>query len=387
MKPYRILFFISSLDCGGAEIHLLNLAMFLKKAGHIPAVCTLSSGEGALDTAFFSNEIPLFRLPLDSLSELAFPSKIRSLKRILNGFGPDIVHGHLYHAEVVALAASFIQRLPLAVTRHSSGLELNGARRFAARLIHLRARAIIAVSGEAYEEAESLGCSEEKLELIANAVDTERFKPMNTSEREDRRKGLVEKVFGDAVPYSAGTIIIGSVGGLKSVKDYPFLIEVASRVSNDVRLEGRGLKPRFVIVGEGEERRRLEWLLKNKGLQHVVALFGYSDELERIYPLFDIFALTSKAEGVPLALLEAMASSVPAVATDVGGVKEALGDCGLAVPHGDVDSFVEGLSTLILDGDLRTELGRRARVRAMEKFDREAWGEAVLDIYRRMIFR
>jgi len=380
MDRYRILFFISSLKTGGAEHHLLNLCRYLKGTGHEPAVCTLSPAEDGLESALILDEVPLYRLPLASLAFLPTPRSDRSLRRIMAESRADLLHAHLFHAEVAGVWAGLRTSAPLVVTRHSAGLEFGGWRRVLARCYGRRVSRCIAVSREAAAEARGMGYPEEKVAIIPNAVDARRFRPLEDPEREKRKRSLVAELFPGED--AERVMLIGSVGGLKPVKAYSLFVEAAARFVASGPEGGAAIAPRFVIFGEGPERGSLDELSRSLGLGRSFALPGRRDGLDEIYPLFDIFVLTSRTEGVPLALLEAMSSGVACVGSDVGGIGEVLGDAGMLVSSGDEAGFAAALSRLAGDHPHRVELGRRSRVRILERYDVEIWGELIIEIYR-----
>ncbi|HER43449.1 MAG TPA: glycosyltransferase [Candidatus Eisenbacteria bacterium] len=381
MDSYRILFLTSSLRTGGAENHLLNLCRYVKSKGHEAAVCTISPREEGLESSLLVEGVALYRIPLSSLAGLPFRGRVAGLKRVVSRFDPDILHAHLFHGEVLAWLASHFTDAPLLATRHSSGLEFGGWRRLAARCMRRRFSALIAVSREAMEEARGSGYGEDEVFLVPNAIDTTRFRPFGEEERARRRSGLLERFFPGA---SETAPIVGSVGGLRPVKNFPLLVEIAERLGAG---GGGTASPRFILFGEGPQREELSRLIERAGLGSTFILAGRSDRLEEIYPLFDIFVLTSRSEGTPLALLEAMACRVACIASDVGGVGEAVGDAGMKVPPGDAEGFSSAVLSLIEQPRMRAELGRRARVRVLERYDTDAWGESILGIYRSALRR
>lgn len=379
MKTYRVLFFISSLKSGGAENHLINLCRFLKGSGHRPGVCTLSFGEDALEETLARDGVVLFRLPLRSLRELILPSTLSLLRRTVRRFHPDIIHAHLYHAEVVSALAGFFSNAPVLATRHSAGLEFGGFRRLAAKWIRPRFNRLITVSEEAAFEAESLGFRRGLLEKIHNAVDTQRFHPLGTAEREAKRHELITRLYPSPVPEHV--LVVGSVGGLKVVKNFPLFIRTAARLCRE-RTE-RETDPRvlFLIAGEGRERGKLAGLAGELGIISRFALPGHFDRPEDLYPLLDLFVLTSFTEGLPMVLLEAMASGVACVAADVGDIGEVLGDAGVLVKEHAEEAFAVELGSLLADEAGRIELGAAARKRVADRYSIGAWGKRVLDVY------
>jgi len=376
MEPLRILFLTSSLGVGGAERHVLGLCRYLRGAGREPSVCTLSRVEEGLETSFVGEGIPMFRLPLDSLRGLASPRFVSGLGRVIAASRPDILHAHLYHAEVVAGFSSLLRRVPVVTTRHSAGIEFRGSRAWIARLLSRRFAACVAVSDEAADEAVSTGFPRRLVEVVPNAVDPDRFKPAPPAERGSRRAALAASLF----PGASGRdfLLVGSAGGLKAVKNFPLLVRAASRLAG-----GEGAPDvRFAIFGEGKEREKIASLARGLGLEARFALPGRRDDLEALYPLLDVFVLPSLREGVPLALLEAMSSGVACVASEVGGIPGVLSGAGVLVPSDDEEGFVRAMRRLVDDGGARAELGRLARVRVLERHSVELWGERMLAVYR-----
>ena len=383
MDHYRILFFTSSLKTGGAEHHILNLCRWLRSAGHECAVCTLSPAEDGLETVFLKEGIPLYRMPLRSLGALPSPHVVSVLRTIARDFRPGLIHAHLFHAEVAAAFAGSLMRVSVVVTRHSAGLEFRGWRSLAARMLAPRFAACIAVSGGAADEALGTGIPRERITVIPNAVDPARFSPVDEYERERRRTALAAELFrgGAAGPF----VLVGSAGGLKPVKNFPLMLRVAARLAANAASRPPAPGMRFVIFGDGGERESLAALSVDLGIEPLVSLPGTCGNLERIYPLLDIFLLPSWSEGVPMALLEAMSSGVACVASDVGGVGEVLADAGLLARPGDEDAFTESLQHLVTNVDRRKELGRRARVRVLERYNVDIWGDRILAVYRSVL--
>jgi glycosyltransferase involved in cell wall biosynthesis len=388
MDSYRILLMISSLGTGGAEHHLINLCRYLAANGHQPAVCVVSSRDDALEPILRAESIPRYPLGLRSLRMLLCPPNLLTARNMIGEFAPDVIHAHLFHAEVTAAVTSVFTRAPLVATRHSAGLEFEGARRSAVRLMRSRFASVIAVSDQAREEAIRLGYKSERVKTIPNGVDTDRFRPFSEEERRERRTAFCERFF-PGVP-EADLLLVGSVGGLKPVKNFSVLPRIAARVAG-----GRApyaSRARFVLIGEGGERDALAAAIRETGTGPIFAMPGATDSPETYYPLFDLFVLPSITEGVPMAALEAMASGAACVCTDVGGVSETLGAAGRCaagrcVPGGDEDALYMAISSLLGDERERDDLARRARRRAVERYGMAAWGARTVAVYESVLLR
>ena len=288
-----------------------------------------------------------------------------------------------FHAEAAAAYASMLMGVPVVATRHSAGLEFRGWRRHLARSLAPRFAACIAVSGEAAEEALATGFPRTKVTVIPNAVDPERFHPAEEPARARRRASLVADLFPGTGTHEL--VLVGSAGGLKPVKNFPLMLRVASLLLADGAAGPGGPALRFVIFGEGDERELLRVLARDLEIDPFVSLPGRRGDLDALYPLLDIFLLPSLSEGVPLALLEAMSSGVPCVATAVGGVGEVLEGAGVLVASGDEIALKTAMQDLIVNPDRRRELGRRARVRVLERYNMDIWGEKILAVYRSVL--
>jgi len=194
---------------------------------------------------------------------------------------------------------------------------------------------------------------------IANGIDTTQF-IQATLEKENRP---LLKAF--APP---GTLLIGTVGRLDPVKDQSGLISAFNHLCEMLPEERDRL--RLVIIGEGKQRPELETQITHLGLGDQVRLLGNRSDIAHLLAEFDIFALSSVAEGMPGVLLEAMASGLPVTSTNVGGVSEVVlsGVTGKLVPMGDPLALAEALSEYVLDSNLRVRHGAAGRERVETAF-------------------
>jgi glycosyltransferase involved in cell wall biosynthesis len=223
------------------------------------------------------------------------------------------------------------------------------------RAANRKASAIVCVSDHVrstFEEA--FPRSARIMRTIRNGVDTSRFAaPVD-------RRGCRE-LFG--LPRDA--VVIGTVGRLVPVKNHALLIEAFSRIS------ARFPEIRLAILGQGKSRDSLASLAAGEGLEGRISIHQTVSDVAKFYGALDIFALSSDSEGLPLTLLEAMASGLPVAATSVGGIPEAVEDgaSGLLVPPGDAGNLAAALATLLENPDLASSMGQRGRIAAMERFD------------------
>jgi glycosyltransferase involved in cell wall biosynthesis len=179
----------------------------------------------------------------------------------------------------------------------------------------------------------------------------------------------------------AGARVVGTVGNFTAKKDQATLLRaVASlRPAGDV-------ETMLVLVGLGPLERDLRALAAELDIAERVLFAGSRDDVFALLPAFDVFALSSRFEGLPIALLEAMASGVAPVVTDVGGIPEVITDGvdGLLVAPGDPDALAAALAKLLEDDALRADVGARARERA-RAFDLVHAVRLTEDVYRQVV--
>ncbi len=173
-----------------------------------------------------------------------------------------------------------------------------------------------------------------------------------------------------------------TVGNLRAVKGYPFQMDVVQRVLGD----GKYGDVRFVWVGEGPDEPMLKQMAAERGLGDRILIYGASRDVRPILFHAELFFLSSKEEGMPRGLMEAMAMRLPAMATNVGGIPEVVrhGIDGLLVPYGDVEAAAGNMRMLLDSTDLRVQLAGSAERRIVEHFSFDAVARKYADLYARL---
>ncbi len=168
----------------------------------------------------------------------------------------------------------------------------------------------------------------------------------------------------ESAPQPDRPVIIGTLAYLSPEKGLKHLVEAA------VLMPGARSRMRFVIVGDGDCRRELEEQVHARNLDACFQFAGFRDNIGDYLASFDIFVLPSLSEGLSSSILSAMASSLPVVATDVGGIPELVrdGDNGLLVPPADAAALAKALQFLVENPEERFRMGRRGRIRMEEQF-------------------
>jgi glycosyltransferase involved in cell wall biosynthesis len=178
-------------------------------------------------------------------------------------------------------------------------------------------------------------------------------------------------------PHDRPTPRLIAVGRLKAPKDFLTLLRALAALSEHAF--------ETLIVGEGPDRGEIEAEIARLGLDGRVQLAGERDDVADLLAGSDVFVLSSRSEGLPVSVLEAMAAELPVVASDVGGLSELVvdGETGLLVPTGDEAALGDALAGLLEDRERRRELGAAGRARAETLFDLAAFRQAHLDLYDR----
>jgi glycosyltransferase involved in cell wall biosynthesis len=191
---------------------------------------------------------------------------------------------------------------------------------------------------------------------------------------------------------SDDALLIGIVGRLTEIKNHRMFLNVVARLKAIDPACRRHGAVRFIVIGDGALRESLEDEAKAHELEKDVLFVGGRRDPEYFYPALDVVALTSRNEGTPLTLIEAMANARPVVATTVGGVVDLLGDVvedgpyqvcrrGIGVPAGDEEAFVAALSRIIRDRSLRHELGESGLEFVEVNYSKERLFEDIKGLY------
>lgn len=261
----------------------------------------------------------------------------------------SIWHGHDYKSNALGLLLRRFWPMHLVTTVHGWGVE--DTRRASQyyridRLCLPYYDRVICVSEDLYEQCLGCGVPAERCTLIENAIDVDEYARCLMIDEAKARLGLPTRRW-----------TIGAVGRLSAEKGFDALIRSVHELLR------AGLDVSLLIVGEGEQRRKLEGLIAALGAQDRIRLLGYRADTRDCYEAMDVFALPSYREGLPNALLEAMAMSVPVVATRIAGIPRVIEHeaNGLLVRPGAVEELAAALANVLHDAGLRDLLGRQAR--------------------------
>lgn len=306
------------------------------------------------------------------------PGAVLKLARLLRDFSPQVVQTWMYHADLLGLAAARLARTgKVAWNIRCSDLDLSAYSRMTAltvRACALLSRfpdAVVANSSAGREFHRRLGYHPKRFPVIGNGFDLSRFVP------DPKARDAVRRELG--VP--AGAPLVGLVARWDPAKDHAAFFQAAGLLVRD------GSDARFVLCGQGvdPDNPDLARWIREQGLSGRVSLLGLRDDVPRIMAALDVFASSSRSEGFPNVLGEAMASGVPCAVTDVGDSAEVVGEWGVIVPPGDPQALAMAVGGLLaLSPDARKALGALARERVGRLYSMEAVARAYEDLYREL---
>jgi glycosyltransferase involved in cell wall biosynthesis len=349
---------------GGAEVVVIELARELRRRGHTVIAVGPEEGPGWLSGKLraLGFERHTYRLdrPID-------PRALMRMIRMLRGLRLDVIHSHEFDMAFYGALAARRLGIRHVITMHGSDQVMAVARRrWALRLAAALSSATLTVSDHSREYMEShVPFGAGRIGVVHNGV------PDRPGDREATREAL--KLADDEV-------MVLSVGNLRPRKGHAVLVEAMGSLSGDPDLP----KWRLVIAGDGPERAGLVRQAHDHGIGDRVQLLGQREDIPDLQAAADVYAMPSNWEGLPMAILEAMFGACPIVASDVGGIGEAVtpGEEGFLVPPQDASALAAALRPLVADASLRRRMGEAARRRAVRDFHVATMTDAYEAYYR-----
>ena len=361
VSPLRLLLVVDSLEVGGAERHVADLALALAGKGHdVEVACSVA---GALSGPLEEAGVTVRPLTRSLVKRRVGPAYAARLRRIVKREGFDLAHAHIYSSAVAAALATLGTGTPLVITEHTEALWQGWAARLVSGWASRRARRMIAVSSVIRDRLiERDRVPHERITVIPNAV--------------SRISG--DGSGADPPPDLGDGPRVGIVARLQPEKGVADFVKAAARVAGSVPETG------FIVVGDGPLRDELPVLAERLGVRDRIRFLGTRSDVGALMALMDVIAVPSLSEGSPLVTLEAMAAGVPVVASEVGGIPDQIRHRreGLLVPPGDASSLADAILELLRDPARARTLGEEGYRRATSEFAHETMVARVEGVYR-----
>jgi glycosyltransferase involved in cell wall biosynthesis len=383
----RVAQVIETLGRGGAERLLVDIAHEIDRKRFTMSVYTLFRHPRTYAGALKDLGIAETCLELRGRGDILWG--IARLPALLRREGADVVHTHLFSANIIGRLAARAVRLPVVSSLHDADYEpavlqgnpgltpwKQGLLQHADRLAAWVSRAnLVAVSEYVADSARRrlvLGAS--RVEVVYNGVDTSIFHPNVKDERRRVR---------EALGLSASTRVVISIGRMIPTKGQGTLLE-AVRLLLD-----RAIDVHVLLAGEGQWRSRYEALARDLGLQGRAIFLGDRADIPVLIGAADVLALPSLHEGFGLALIEALACGVPVVASRTGPMPELVrdGETGLLIDAGSATELAASLAVILLDDDRRRRMGAVGREDAVARFSLPRMVRQLEAVYERVARR
>lgn len=393
MKTMAVMQVVSNLEVGGAQEVVRTLADFLARNGCVSVVCSFS--DGPLRTEIERHGIPVEILPERRHSVVALPLFLhemtrtrRALAALVKKYGVDVIQTHLLRSLDFLVLSLQSRSGPLVFwTFHNALFDLREdhlekhkwllkPKRTAHHLLYqLGSRVVsglIAVSEDVRAAVLDTmpGIQRDKISVISNRVDVSRY---GKSRRRDEIRA--ELGFGEAEHLMTVMAI------LKTQKGHAVLLNALAKIS------ARHPHLHVLIAGDGELRENLESQAREMSLEGQVHFLGTRKDIPDLLSASDSFVLPSLWEGMPMALIEAMASGLPVVATDVSGTREVMvhGETGLMVPPGDAEQLARAIDQILLDPARARAMGAAGRRRIEASFSAQTQAKEYIALFERIL--
>ncbi len=387
----RVLHLISSGGMYGAEAVILNLSRTLNRQGHASLVGVFSNSSNPnlqLHEQALAEGLESHRISCHSQIDRSVPSAIRSLATATRA---EVIHAHGYKADVYAWlamrGAAAGRGLPLVSTCHTwyddnRLVWLYGA---VDRRVLRSYQAVIAVSDDVRTRLLAAGVPASRIHFIRNGID---LRPFNNAEARPLRfdnpatlpTGPTAGRTADPAADSA-KLLVGWVGRLTRDKGPDIFLRAIAQ------LRSRFPSARYIMAGEGPYRPECERLIAELAVGDLVQLLGQRSDMPAIFASCDLMVSSSRLEGLPMAILEGMAASLPWVAASVGAIPLAIrsGENGILIPPENVEALATGMSRLMRDAEERTRMGAAARAITANEFSAERMTVDTLKVYQQAL--
>jgi glycosyltransferase involved in cell wall biosynthesis len=368
-RQVRILHLFVTLPVGGAENLLLSIVRRLDSERFSSIVCCIGK-RGVMGDQLAAMDIPVV--------ELRFMEKGGMDRRVVPALGDlirrervDLVHSHLYHANLYGRLAARKAGVPAVVSIHNTYGKPKLHRRIINWYLGRHTAAIIVGSEDIRRDVERYDhVPASRIQVIPNCVDLTRSVSTLSKSEARARLGLAQH-----------DLVIGTIGRLEKQKGHRYLIEALAL------LRRRGIAARLLLAGEGRERLALEALVAGHGLDEQVMLLGTRSDLGDLFRAMDIFVMPSLREGLSLVMLSAMAAGLPVVATSVGGVSQVLcnDEYGFTVPAGNAAALADKIAECLPNLPAAVAKGIKGARHVRDNYGDEAMVRRVEAVYERAL--
>ncbi|MDQ2164186.1 MULTISPECIES: glycosyltransferase [Vibrio] len=359
----KLIFVITGLGMGGAETQVCSLIDRLSAHGHDIFLLSLT-GEGInkpKSSTVKLIELRMHKTPLGVIQ--AYWQAVKFIRK----FQPDVMHSHMVHANIFSRLLCLTSPIPRLICTAHSNNEGGKLRMLAYRLTDKLCDLTTNVSQEAVDTFVAKKATKpERIVALHNGIDLVKFS----------FKPIARKRCREELGLNANQTLLLAVGRFTEAKDYPNLLRAFAQ------LVKRQPNVKLAIIGKGELSASIEALIEQLELKSYVVLLGLRFDIVDWMSAADLYVMSSAWEGMPMVLLEAMATERVVIATDCGGVREVVGDYGYLVPPRDSEKLANSIEqALALSPQERRTLGENARKYVESRYSLSVVADKWLEIY------
>ena len=363
---------VSTLGLGGIERLVTDMCRVLtKKGGYELSVCCVMARRGPFLADVSSLGVPVYECLISKQHLLGF---VRDFAHLLKQVKPDVLHSQANWSVLWQVMAAKLAKVPSIMMTQQNTFALNALQRVRQKAYEIACRPCIdvrtAVSDSvAANMASNLWRKKDDILVIPNGTDLSVFGALEIDSSTAKRLMGFE-----------GETIVGTVGRFSQQKGHKYLVEAARLVLDN------GINCRFALVGDGRLRQELEEQVRTLEMTDRFVFLGHRRDIPNLLRAMDVFVLPSLWEGQGIALVEAIASGLPCIGSNVGGIPEVLvgAKAGILVPPKNPEALAEAIIRVLTDKELAHRLSVAARERARD-FSIESCVARYEDLYRQLI--
>ncbi len=373
----RVLHLINSFDAGGTERQAVELLNRLDEKRFDTQLAVLG-WRGPLRRQIAERFPYATEFPLHGFFNANAVKQLLRLRETMTEKRIAVLHTHDFYSGALGVTAARLGGVKVIAAQRHLRLSERRIHDWGTRYIHrLATRLLVNAEGIRDHILKMGSASPGKIVVIHNGLDASPRNEIDARALRERRRAELLAELG----LGAGARVVGCVAGLKPVKGHRHLLEAAAKVMKaDARVH-------LVLVGDGELRDEIAAHARRLGVGAKTSLLGHREDSAQLAAAFDVAVLASLSEGLPNAVMEAMAAGAPVVATAVGGVPELIedGETGFLVPPADSDALAERIEYALSQTDLTGLIAMRGRQFIIERFGMERMVAAVEKLYDEVI--
>jgi glycosyltransferase involved in cell wall biosynthesis len=373
-QSIRLLQLHDSAGMYGTESVIINLCKALSKTDYEPVIGCMTKKHGAKPLLGDTAETCDLKTRYFPMKYKFDPLTVRQIVTMIKESGVRLIHCHGYKSNLFGLICAKMTGISIVTTNHLfppmplDDKKLQMYSKLDAHYTMKRLDKVVAVSEDIKAKLAHTGIHHTKIKVIENGIDLEPLQRGSEAKRTGARRSL---------GIQEGSFVIGTLGRLTPQKAHGVLLEATKQL-----LEKNSLLT-VIIAGDGPLEAQLKTYAEQLNISHVVKFLGFRKNIAELLQAMDLFVLSSVDEGLPMALLEAMAMKVPAIATEVGDVPKVIRnmETGILIKPNDATMLAEGFAYLIDNNEHRAVMAANAYENVRQYHSKEAMCAKYCEVY------